>query len=304
MRSADAAFSLYSNVNFNGFVARTRTQGRDDDDVGYKGRFSYDGDRYGAQLETLSVGDRFNPEVGFLRRTDFKQSFASARFSPRPKSIQSVRQFTLQGNFTYLLNGAGDLETRTRQLTFNTELDTSDSIGVEVTNNHELLVKPFKIATGVTIPVGAYDFTDAKATYLVGGQRRSNGTFTLQAGHFYGGTIRSFGLTQGRVALLKQFSLEPSVALNWIDLPEGAFRTALVRTRANYSFTPWMFVSGLVQYNSASHVVSSNLRFRWEYTAGSELFVVYTDAHDTDALTPVTVQNRALVVKINRLLRF
>ena len=43
-----------------------------------------------------------------------------------------------------------------------------------------------------------------------------------------------------------------------------------------------MFVSGIVQYNSASTSVGSNLRFRWEYPPGSELFVVYTDDYDSD----------------------
>ena len=71
-----------------------------------------------------------------------------------------------------------------------------------------------------------------------------------------------------------------------------------------------MFVSALVQYSSADRAVSTNLRFRWEYLPGSELFLVYTDERDrTDdrLMTPTTVRglkNRAFVVKINRLLRF
>ena len=44
-------------------------------------------DRYGARAEYLKVGDNFNPEVGFLRRDDFKRSFAQLRFSPRPQNM-------------------------------------------------------------------------------------------------------------------------------------------------------------------------------------------------------------------------
>ena len=52
------------------------------------------------------------------------------------------------------------------------------------------------------------------------------------------------------------------------------------------------------------HTLSSNLRFRWEYQPGSELFLVYTDERDTlDAGAPL-LRNRGFVVKINRLLRF
>ena len=71
-----------------------------------------------------------------------------------------------------------------------------------------------------------------------------------------------------------------------------------------YTFTPRMFVSGLVQYNSSSDLLGTNLRFRWEYQPGSELFVVYNDQRDTVTRGYPELENRALVIKINRLFRF
>lgn len=60
-------------------------------------------------------------------------------------------------------------------------------------------------------------------------------------------------------------------------------------------------------YNSATGTISSNLRLRWEYTQGSELFVVYMEAQDTDPLRPdrfVELKNRGFIVKVNRFFRF
>ena len=70
--------------------------------------------------------------------------------------------------------------------------------------------------------------------------------------------------------------------------------------------TPRMFVAALVQYTSShAHRCPTNLRFRWEYQPGSELFVVYTEGRDTLPPTGSTaLENRGFVVKINRLLRF
>jgi hypothetical protein len=68
-----------------------------------------------------------------------------------------------------------------------------------------------------------------------------------------------------------------------------------------------MFFAGLIQYNSATDTVSNNLRLRWEYTPGSELFVVYTEDRDSDPLRPnrwSELRNRGFVIKVNRLLRF
>jgi hypothetical protein len=104
--------------------------------------------------------------------------------------------------------------------------------------------------------------------------------------------------------------MEPTVSLTRFDLRAGSFTAKLFRTRADYGFSPLMFASALVQYNSADRSVSSNLRFRWEYRPGSEFFLVYTDERDVTEdrfVTPTTVRgvkNRAFVVKVNRLLRF
>ena len=51
-----------------------------------------------------------------------------------------------------------------------------------------------------------------------------------------------------------------------------------------------MYVSGIVQYNSTSTSVGTNVRFRWEYRPGSELFVVYTDDYNTDTLRPTPIR--------------
>ena len=88
----DATLAFYDNVNFNGYYARTRTQGLERDDASYQAAFTYNGDLYAVQVDHLLVGDNFNPEVGFLRRDHFRRTFTSAQFSPRPASIRAVRQ--------------------------------------------------------------------------------------------------------------------------------------------------------------------------------------------------------------------
>jgi len=68
--------------------------------------------------------------------------------------------------------------------------------------------------------------------------------------------------------------------------------------------TPLMFASALVQYNSTTRRTGANVRLRWEYRPGSELLVVYNDERDTLARGFPDLQNRAFIVKLNRLFRF
>ena len=305
---ADATFSFYDNVSLLAYIARTETPGLDAEDMSYQGQFAYAGDRYGFQAEHLVVEDNFVPEVGFVRRDNFRRSYGTGRFSPRPRSIEAIRQFRLEGSFDYILTAdTGQVETRQTQLGFSTEFENSDRVGVSVADNYELLVEPFEPGPGVTLPVGGYRFRDVEATFSPGAQRRLTGTFTIRVGEYFSGDIRSVGFSRGRLALTQQLSVEPTLSVNWIDTPQGAFRTELVVSRVTYTFTPRMFFSGLIQYNSATDTISNNLRLRWEYSPGSELFVVYTEEQDTDPLRPdqfSELRNRGLVVKVNRLFRF
>jgi hypothetical protein len=301
---ADANFSFFQNVAFGGYYAKTRTGNLTRDDDSYQGRFDYAPDLYGISVEYLKVGDHFNPEVGFLRRDDFKRTLATARFSPRPKRVDHVRQFTATGTIDYVLNGAGDLESRTQTGQFATEFENSDRVSFQVDDNYELLLQPFPIARGIAIPVGGYNFTNATAAYAFGQQRRASGTLSFQFGDFYDGTIQAYSYTAARVSVLKQLSVEPTISLNRVDLPYGSFTTTLLRARSDYAFTPRRFVSALLQYNTADETFSSNLRFRWEYLPGSELFVVYTDERDTLVPGFPALKNRAFVVKMTKLFRF
>jgi len=199
------------------------------------------------------------------------------------------------------------LETRTRDAVFEIQLENSDRLRLDASDNYELLVEPFQIAPGVFLPFGGYGFRDVGLSYAFGQQRPVSGTVSVRHGQFWSGDRTVVDIRQGRLEVTPQLSVEPSASLNWVDLPQGDFTTHLGRVRVNYAVSPRMFFSGLLQYNSSAHIFSTNARLRWEYSPGSELFVVYTEDRDTDLLMPLrgtALRNRGFVVKINRLFRF
>ena len=127
----------------------------------------------------------------------------------------------------------------------------------------------------------------------------------MRRGSFWGGSKTAVGYRQGRVNITPQFSVEPSLSFNRVSLPFGSFTTNLAGSRVTYTITPQMFVSALVQYNSSANDADTNLRFRWEYQPGSELFVVYNETRDTNRRHGFpNIQTRALIVKMNWLFRF
>ena len=82
----DGTFAFFTNLTINTYWARTAHDGIPSDvarDTSYSGEVDYAADRYGAHAEHLYIGDRFIPDVGFVRRSDIRRIVRTA-------SIQSA----------------------------------------------------------------------------------------------------------------------------------------------------------------------------------------------------------------------
>jgi len=306
MYGADGTFTFFQNVYLAGYLARTSTTGLEGKDYSYRGNFSYAGDRYGVLVDRVAVEDNFNPEIGFLRRRAFRSSFGGVRFSPRPKQRQAIRQYHFESSLEYVTNTLNELESREARGNFRIDLQNADQAGATYTHNLEDLVEPFPIAPGVRIPIGSYTFQNLRLFYTPAPQHRVSGTFSVDTGSFYSGTKQAAGF-RGRLELTPRLALEPNLSFNWVDLPQGAFTNTVVGNRGTYTISPRMFVSALVQYTSSTTSVLTNVRLRWEYSPGSEMFVVYSEGRDTAPLAPVhgvPLENRGLAIKLTKLLRF
>jgi hypothetical protein len=232
-----------------------------------------------------------------------RRSFALFRFSPRPKASRSIRKYIWTASGTYIEDGSGRLETRDADAGFGIEFHNGDLFNIGGTSSYEFLPRPFPVAPGVTLPIGSYDFATAHTDFTLGQRRRVSGTIAFDYGTFYNGRRTALTFSRGRVNVTPQFSVEPSVSLNWVDLEEGAFTTSVGGARVTYTFSPRMFVSALVQVNSEGESTAINARLRWEYRPGSELFVVYNEQRNSIGERRPDLASRSFIVKINRLFR-
>jgi hypothetical protein len=299
----DANLSFFQSVNIVGYYAGTNTGDRSGDDRSYRARFDYDADLLGLQIEQLAVGTNFNPEVGFLRRRNFIENLVQLRISRRPRALPAVRKINYEAALDYITDGDRRLENRQARLGVRTEMQNSDTWSIAYSRDFEFLAAPFEIVTGTFVSGGAYHSPTVRANYTLGTQRKVSGDLSVAHGGFYGGD-RTDVAYRGRAELTTRLSLEPAISVNWVDLPGGRFTATLLTTRATFSFTPRMLTAALVQYNSTSHLVATNIRFRWEYQPGSELFVVYSDGRDTLGRGFPLLTNRGVTIKLTRLFRF
>ena len=301
----DGTFNFLDDIQISTFAAKSESPGFSGDDESYMANFNYNGDRYGFRSGYLVVEDNFNPEVGFKRRNNFKQYEGNLRFSPRPASIESIRQLSFEAQTrSYWSATSGALETRRHELIFNTQFENGDQFRATTRDEFEMLTRGFQIAPKVSLLPGTYDFSSHEISYSLGPQRNVSGRLSYRFGDFWSGTNSAIGISGGSIELSPQLSVEPSYSFNEVKLPEGNFRTELGRFRVTYTISPRMYFSGLVQYNSTQNSLSSNLRFRWQWSSGSELFIVYSDDRDTnpfDRPDSFELRNQGWAIKINKL---
>jgi len=300
---ADSQWNLFENIQAGTYYARSRTTGRAGDQSSHRAYFRYVPDRWGFEADRIKVGDAFNPEVGYVQRADITRTDLTARFSPRIRSVRSLRKLEWNAEVDRFVNGRDEVETRIASGQFRIDFDNSDVAWVTFRNDYERLTAPFRISGGPSLPVGAYEYNETQIQYYVGPQKKVNGRFSWTGGQFYSGHRQQFEY-QGRVKGTTRLGFEPRILVSHISLPEATFTSKLVGTRANFSFSPRMTVSALVQYNSSLNTLESNIRWRWEYQPGSDFYVVYTDARDTFGPRSALLMNRGLAVKATRLLRF
>ena len=299
----DANFSFFAALNVLGYYAKSDTPSLNGDDESYRATLDYGGDRYGLQLERLVVGENFNPELGFLRRSDFGRNFIGGRFSPRPRNSRLFRKVGVDASFDHIENGDGELETRQTAAGLNVEFNSSDRWQVDYNRSFEAIDQAFVVAGRGAVPSGEYEFDNVSTSYTFGPGRKVTGTLRVGRGSFYDGA-RTDASYSGRVEISSRFSVEPTINFDWIDLPSGAFTSKLFSNRANVTFTPRMALGALVQYNSSNNSLGANIRFRWEYTPGSDFYIVYGEGRNTGLDLPGALSTRNFVVKLTRLMRF
>ena len=300
----DGNFAPTDNIRFNTFYMATREPGVETGHqaASYMGQFRYDSDLIDVEVQRLYLGGDFNPGMGFIRRRDFTKNGGSFLFGPRPRSIEAVRQVEFEVEANQYDRPDGEMETR--EYTFDTSIifESSDRLMFDHTVTEERLLEGFNLSSEVAVPAGNYRFARTGVRVRMGSHRKVSGMFRYEFGDFFGGTRQEVSYW-GRAEVNQRFSLEPNISLNWITVPGGDVTAQVSRLRATYTVSPRSFLGALVQYNSAAQLFSANVRFRWEYSPGSDLFVVFSSNRDgDDGLSGLS--DRAVVVKFTRLFRF
>ena len=243
------------------------------------------------------VDPDFNPEVGYLERPSFR--FYNLRILRHLRTPKLSWFREARPHITFRQHDDTDGQPQSRLIHVDSHFLFANGAFFEVPINlvREGLRQPFAIAPQATLPAGLYDWVEWNPRFNTNLSAPVALTAEATIGGFYTG--HRFGLAS-TFALRPNAEFTASLRVNYdrVRLPQGNFTRVLVGLRAGYAFTPSMYLQGLIQHNNQAHNISANIRFGWLGPAGTGLFVVFNEGHETgDNARPL---DRALVVKFTR----
>jgi hypothetical protein len=296
----DGRWGIGNNSLIQAWVAETETPGLTGRDDAFAIRGDYDNADWTYGLGYTEVGESFNPEVGFLARSDYKKFEGRIFRRVRPASLWNLFEIRPHAVYRGYWDFENFQETGFLHLDTHWEFQTGREFHTGINFTKEGLKEPFDIVPGVTIQPGTYNHEELQLVYI--GDDSSPLNFELRS--FIGGRFGGDRLTLEptiRYRIGDKFSTEFSYNYNDFDLPVpgGDFTADLWRFRVSYSFSPRMLLQMLTQYSEQSDTVSTNLRFSWLQSANTGLYIVYNEIDERGFGAPP--RGREFVIKYNRI---
>jgi hypothetical protein len=294
------------NVTLSGFyLATPQTGGRDQSAYGVL--LEYPNDFIAGNVAYREIQRGYLPAVGFTLRNGVKRVSSAFSVNPRPRNHPYVRRFSFGVDTnTYFHDASNTLLNRDFDVTaFQADFHSQDSVQAHVLQSYERLDRAFPIGGGITLPAGSeYDYLRYRFVAATAQKRRTTLNSTIETGGFYDGTRQ-------RVALDLTFRAGTGIVFsgstewNRIDLSQGSFSTSLYRLLGEVQFTPRVYVSNTVQFDSVSRVVGWQSRMRWIARPGNDLYVVFTgNWRDDPLLDRLTMIDRYAATKFVYTYRF
>jgi len=262
---------------------------------------------YGLALDYSNVAESFAPALGFVRRTDMVRYGAGLTYRPRFTGSRWARQLAINPHGFLIRGHDGEKQTEDLRLDQTLTLQSGDLFMIGLTHRWERLAVPFQIREDVVIPAGDYPFNYAGVLFRTNDSRELSAQGVAHFGDYWNGTWLQYGASLNWKTG-PHLELTGSIDRREISLPvdNGEFDTTILGLDVLGAVSRNLFANALVQWDSDSETLQSNLRIDWIHTPGSDLFLVLNTGYLTnpDLVAGSRWENRAGIIKVTYLKAF
>jgi len=255
-----------------------------------------------ASITGVYVGDNFNSELGFVRRTDIFKTVGDIQLNFWPeKGIFNRHSLSFFSIFTLSPESLkGGITDRLNALRWRSNFKNQSELNFRLIHRYTFLFDDDFDPTGtdgaIELPAGSeYKYADVGFEYRSDQRKQFSYSLEPSYGSFYNGTKFSFE-GQFRYRVQPYFSASAQLNYDNIQLPDPYPDASiwLIGPRFDLTFTKKIFWSTFVQYSNQNDNFGVNTRLQWRVKPLSDLFVVYNDNYFVNVFSP---RSRSLSLK-------
>ncbi len=265
------------------YFLKSANEGIKGKDNAYGFAVTYPNDLWNLGISWGDVQENFQPALGFVLRGKTRKLGIDAMFSPRPKNFLNIRQMYYQFHFVrYVRLDYGQTESwQMLMAPFYYRFNSGDRLELNYAPEFQRLFEKFEIAKGVVLPAGDYRFDRFRVELETASKRKWDAFVTWWLGTYYSGHADQISGTFS-------YKIAPHfrAGLGWnqtfAHLKEGNFVARIYSLRADYSFTPFLTLYNLVQFDNGSRNLGWQSRLRWILKPGNDIFLVFSQGWAQD----------------------
>ena len=257
------------------------------------------------RLDGVYQGPDYDPAAGFVRRRDFFGGGAELRHVFRPSDDARVQSWYPRLAWTgYHRNEGGGLQTGVGEAGLYWETLDGGSGNIRLLRLVDDVRTPFSVG-GARIDPGEYRETQLSAQLGVPFGRTLRGRFLFGGGGFFGDS-RVFVDLQPTWSVSRHLELSGRWNASRLRRSDGTRSLNLVQLRTRLALDAHASVELLAQYSSVAERFDLNVRGRYNFSEGTDLWIVLdggarTDLDDPNYAEPLPRSTgHALIVKFTR----
>lgn len=297
-------FNLANNDNRwtgKAFYHQSFFPGASADDAAAGANLTYNSQYLKASLDQAWVGEDFNAETGYIRRTGYYEIAPAINYLFYMPEESKILNHGPGAQFGIIFEPGSGMTDRETQLSYTIGWKNKNQLTFKLSDDFVELSSAFDPTNtgGEMLPAGtSYNWKNAGITFASDTRKLLYFNLAGIYGGFYNGTrLHLSGTLNYRVQ--PYGSLAIAANYNDITLPEpyNSAKLFLIGPRLDITFTNSLFLTTFVQYNNQIDNLNTNIRFQWRFAPVSDLFIVYTG--NSFAGDPMMNKNRGLVVKLS-----
>jgi hypothetical protein len=239
-------------------------------------------------INSTHMGRAYRPEVGFLQRSDYTTANIAGNYFIYTDKHKWLRRY-YPGALSLMTYRNSDGALESAQWAFWVEWDTKAGGNgwIEPKWFHENVARAFSIGKA-TVPAGSYDFEDLQVYLSMGAGSELRTGMDARAGTYFDGTRAQMILTPTwNVSPHLELGADYQVTHLEFDTRDQVENVQVARVRIRAAVNPQASGNAFVQYNSTTNRLDFNVRLRYAFAEGTDLWLVYNEGLDTDPVRDI-----------------